>query len=144
MKSYRVLASLKEDINSSTIWVRNDLIKGRTLAKLSSDNGKSVWVEIQAIDTNYTKNYNNNPNTKNIQNNEQVITVNEWYRNIIGLSKNQTHNLEIKPIRCSFLFPLRQMQAALKHPDSSIRICADLAIVSVFLGLLGLAIGLIK
>jgi hypothetical protein len=144
MKSYRTLASLKEDINSPTIWVKDEHIKSRTLAQISSDVGKSIWVEIQAVDDNYIKNYNNNPNTRNIKDNEQVITANQWYRDHLGLSKNQPHNLKIAPIRCNFLFPLRQMQAALKHPDSSIRICADLAIVSVFLGLLGLLIGIVK
>lgn len=143
MKSYRTLASLKEDINSPTIWVMNEHIKSRTLAKVSSEAGKSIWVEIQAVDKNYIKNYNNQ-NTNKIKDNEQVITANQWYRDHLGLAKNQSHNLNIAPIKCRFLFPLRQMQAALKHPDSSIRICADLAIVSVFLGLLGLVIGIIK
>lgn len=112
--------------------------------KITPENGKSIWAEVQAVDENYIKNYNNNPNTIKIKEGDQLIAANQWYRDALGLEKKHSHNLKIEPIICSWLFPLRQMQAALKHSDSSIRICADLAIVSVFLGLLGLGIGIIK
>jgi hypothetical protein len=36
------------------------------------------------------------------------------------------------------------MQAALQHPDSSVRISVDLAIVSVIIGLSGVVLGLIS
>jgi len=63
MKSYKVLASLKEDINSPSIWVKDSSINNRTLAKISSQNGKSIWVEIQVVDDNYKRNYNNQKTT---------------------------------------------------------------------------------
>ena len=144
MKSYKVLAALKEDINSPSIWVKDEIFQRRTIAKITTENGKSIWVDVQIIDKNYIKNYNNNPNTIKINESDRLIIANQWYRDALGLKKKQSHNLKIEPIRCSWLFPFRQMQAALKHPDSSIRICADLAIVSVFLGLLGLVIGIIR
>ena len=77
MKPYKVLAARKEDINSPNIWVKNGPVTSRTLAKITPENGKSIWAEVQAIDENYIKNYNNNPNTIKIKNNDQLITANQ-------------------------------------------------------------------
>ena len=145
MKKYKILAALKEDINSPSIWVKDNDIAVRTLAKISiNQENKSVWVELQVIDDNFTNNYNSSKQRLNIKKDEDCLVINQWYRNKLGIRSKETFNLSIKPNSCWMAFPIRQMQAALSHPDSSVRICADLAIASVLLGLVGLVLGVVS
>lgn len=144
MKKFKILAALKEDINSPSIWVKDNDIATRTLAKVSNiQESKSVWVELQIIDGNFLKHYNSSSQRLNI-NDENCLVVNQWYRNKLGIRSKEKFDLSIEPNSSPIAFPFRQMQAALNHPDSSIRICADLAIVSVVLGVFGLLLGAIS
>lgn len=144
MKNYKILASQKEDINSPSIWILDKDIDSRVLCKISVDKGNSVWVDVQTIDDNFINNYNGNPNTLNIKEKEPTIVINEWYRKKLNIKTKTYYDIKICPNKCGFLYPIRQMQAALQHPDNSVRICADLTMISVVLGLIGLALGIIS
>lgn len=144
MKKFKVLAALKEDMNSPSIWVKDNDITTRTLAKVSNNQeNKSVWVELQIIDDNFIKYYNSSSQRLNIKE-ENCLVINLWYRNKLGIRSKETFDLSINSNSSRLAFPFRQMQAALNHPDSAIRICADLAIVSVMLGIFGLLLGVIS
>ncbi len=141
---YKVYPSLKEDINSPTIWLQGSSLAGRDLVLVKiKQNRKSVWVDAQIVDDNFLKHYNQHPR-KTVSKDSKVIIANEWYRQKLGIKKWSDADLEIKQLKCPVMRPFRQMQAALSHPDSAVRISADMAIVSLLLGAIGLILGLKK
>jgi len=138
---YKVYPSLKEDINSPTVWLQGSNIGGRDLVLVKcKQSHKSVWVDAQIVDNNFQNNYNHSPRIS-LDNNKKVIIANEWYRQKLGIIKGANADLKIKQIKLPFIRPFRQMQAALNHPDSSVRISADIAILSLLLGIIGLVLG---
>ncbi len=142
---YTVYSSLKEDINSPTVWLMESGLDSRDLIFMKSKKKrKRVWVDAQIVDDNFFRNYNERKTTKKLIKNQRVIIANEWYRQRLGIKKGENVDLDIKQIKFSFMRPFRQMQAALHHPDNAMRISADIAIVSLFLGVLGLILGIIS
>ena len=141
---YKVYLSLKEDINSPTVWLQGSNLDSRDLVMVKcKQNLKSVWVDAQIVDDNFLKNYNQPPRIS-LDNNIKAIIANEWYRNKLGIIKGDNVDLNINKIKLPFMRPIRQMQAALNHPDSSMRISADIAIVSLLCGIIGLVLGVMS
>jgi hypothetical protein len=141
---YKVYPSMKEDINGPTVWLQGSTLEGRDLVLVRcKQNHKSVWVDAQIVDDNFLKNYNQPPR-KSLSKNIKAIIANEWYRRKLGIKKWSDADLEIKQIKLPLMRPFRQMQAALNHPDSAVRISADIAIASLLLGVIGLILGVIS
>lgn len=135
---------MKEDINGPTVWLQGSTLEGRDLELLRcKQNHKSVWVDAQIVDDNFLENYNQPPR-KSLNKNIKAIIANEWYRRKLGITKWSDADLEIKQIKLPLMRPFRQMQAALNHPDSAVRISADIAIASLLLGVIGLILGVIS
>lgn len=135
---------MKEDINGPTVWLQGSTVEGRALVLVRcKQNYKSVWVDAQIVDDNFLKNYNQLPR-KSLNKDIKAIIANEWYRQKLGIKKWSDADLEIKQIKLPLMRPFRQMQAALNHPDSAVRISADIAIVSLLLGVIGLILGVIS
>jgi hypothetical protein len=141
---YKVYPSLKEDINSPTVWLQGSNLDSRDLVLVKcKQSHKSVWVDAQIVDNNFLKNYNQPPR-KSLNKDIKAIIISEWYRQKLGIKKGVHTNLEIKQIKLPLMRFFRQMQAALNHPDSAVRICAGIAIVSLLLGFIGLILGVIS
>jgi len=141
--SYIVRVSLAEDINAPYVWLSSLPCKSREIVKLTNAaNRKSVWCEVVLASDNYIDRYTNNDRTIGISHELPFMAANEWYREILGISKNEHANIKIT-ISWWPLF-IRQLLASYKHPDNTIRLAADLAIVSVILGGVGLILGIIS
>lgn len=141
--SYIVRVSLAEDINAPYIWFSSLPCKSREIVKLTNTvNQKSVWCEVVVASDNFINRYKKNERTKNICRDHPFIVSNEWYRDELGISKNEHSNIKITISRWPMF--IRQLFASYKHPDNTVRLAADLAFVSVILGGIGLILGVVS
>jgi hypothetical protein len=143
-KKYNVYPALSEDMNAPYIWASDLSIHQRPLAKITNTNtGDSIVCQVLNIDHNFRNKYNGSPNTKNLSETDPVVVMSEWYRRLLGISKDDNPELEIGP-KCQWFPCQAQIKASYSHPDYNIRLAVTLAIVSVFLGVVGFFLGIIS
>lgn len=139
---YRVFSALERDIGAPFIWVTDSPVPSRSIAKVkNTQTGQSVYCEILVMDVNFRAAYNGSNKTISIKEQLPAVVANAWYRQKIGTEKNQDATLEISVPRYVPQIA-RQIKAAMSHPDNAVRLSADLAVVSVALGLVGLLLGI--
>jgi hypothetical protein len=140
---YIIRVALSEDINTPFIWFSSLPCDSREIAKITNiDKSQSVWCEVVTAIENFIERYNRNQRTININADTPFIVINEWYREKLCLIKNTQSNIEINISRKPHF--IKQLLASYKHPDNTVRLAADLAFVSVFLGAIGLILGFIS
>ena len=134
---YRVLASLREELNEGWVWVTNCGFDSRSVVKIINKNTKkTIYCECLEIDDNYIFFYNNPPR-ENIDRSKATITISAWYRKRLGGIKTKTnHELEIRAANGWF----GKLQANLQHPQVVVRMASWLAIISVVLGAFGVCL----
>ena len=141
--SYMVRASLSEDVNAPYIWFSSLPCESREIVKLSNaECNKSAWCEVVEASDNFIERYNRNKRTKNVGHTEPFVVSNEWYREKLSLNKNKPSNITITVSKYPVFF--RQLLASYKHPDNTVRLAVDLALVSVILGGIGLILGVVS
>jgi len=93
----QVYGSLAEDINNGWVWVPETIINQRNVIKLTNvDTGKSIYCEALQIGDNFLARYNDGKRTFPIQNNDNSIVINEWYRKKLKITATQEqHNFNI-------------------------------------------------
>lgn len=134
---YKVLASLREDMNQGWIWVTNSGLESRSVIKVTNKkNNKSIFCECLEIEDNYISVYNNQPRI-NIDKNEPTITINSWYRKQLGGINTKTfHELEIRAANGWY----GKLRANVGHPQVIVRMAVWLSLLSFGLGLISLGI----
>ena len=143
VNNYITRVALAEDINNPFVWFSELPCNSREIVKITNKNtSKSIWCEVVKASGNFIERYNRNPRTNEIKEDIPFIVLNEWYREKLGLNKNETANIEIKVSKMPLFF--RQIQASYIHPDNTVRLAVDLAFVSVALGAIGLLLGIIS
>ena len=132
---YKVRASLREDMNQGWVWITNTNFSPRSIIKIKNKtNGKSIYCESLKIDSNYIFSYNNNIRTFKINEYDNILTINSWYRKKLGdIKTNSDYSLEIHPSDNYF----GKIMACYDHPQIIVRISIWLSIISLFLGCLG-------
>lgn len=136
---YRVLASLRDELNQGWVWVTNSGLESRSVVKITNKKtNKTIYCECLEIDENYIFVYNNPPR-ENIDKNKATITISAWYRKRLGGINTKTNQeLEIRTAN-SWVGKLR---ANLQHPQVVVRMATWLALISVGLGTLGVCLSL--
>ncbi|WP_435106886.1 hypothetical protein [Arhodomonas sp. AD133] len=143
MKEYQIFAALKAEISAPFVWLTSPGVPSRSIAKLKNpSNKKSIYCEVLIVDENFRANYNEAKHTNKIAQAEEAAVINGWYRQRLGIEKNEKAQLEVTLPGWQPL-PLLQIQAGLSHPDNAVRIACDLAVVSVALGAIGLVLGVV-
>ena len=140
---YIVYSALHEDIANCNVWISKDeRFKHRTVIKITNNvTHKSVHCEYYGIDENFIEYYKSRYQTKNINKDDKVIVINQWYRKILGITATgETVSLTIKPYNNYF----RRLLLNLNHPQSIIRISLFLGIISVLLGLLSIVLSVLN
>lgn len=137
---YRVLASLREDLNQGWVWVTNTGLDSRSVVRITNKkNGKSVYCESLEIDDNYLFAYNNRPR-ENIDKTKPTITVSSWYRiKLGGINTKTNHELEVRAANSWW----GKTRANLQHPQVVVRMATWLGIISVGLGVIGIVLGVL-
>lgn len=136
----KVYASLAEDINNGWVWVPESLMRERTVVRIKNEkSGKFVYCEALQIGENYLKRYNTNDRTYQITDKSSSVVMSEWYRKKLGIDKTQDE-IEFGVVRKDH--PWGHLRASLHHPQIIVRLAAELAILSVVLGVIGVYLGL--
>ena len=144
MKEYQIFVARENDIAAPFIWLTDPEVSSRTVAKITNpDNGKKVYCEILVMDVNFRGNYNGAAHTRTISEGTNAAVINSWYRQCLGIEKNQKARLIVSE-PCCMPQIIRHIKAGLSHPDSAVRLASDLAVVSVLLGAIGFALGMIS
>jgi hypothetical protein len=131
---YKVYAALKDDINSGWVWVGGFDGTQRSIIKIKNEeNGKSVYCEFLKIDENFKKQYVKG-NTIQIENEQNAIIVNEWYRTKLDVNKNTDVSLSISTEN----HLIAKFMACIEHPQIVVRLATWLGVVSIALGIIGI------
>jgi len=137
-----IFAAQHEETNNGWVWVAKPHIKSRTLAKLTnSDTTKSVFCESRVLDENFRNLYNDRPHTISIAKKdiESVIVMGDWYRKALGAGDpGSCVNLKITSLNGS---DWAGIKAGCQHPDPIVRTATRLGVLSVWLGIGGLLLG---
>lgn len=136
----KVFASLAEDINNGWVWLPESLVGERTVIRIKNKrSGKVVYCEALQIGDNYLKRYNTNGRTHQINDKNASITMSEWYRKKLGITKTQ-EEIEFDVVTRDN--PWGHLRASLHHPQIVVRLAMELAIISVVLGVIGAYFGI--
>ncbi len=135
---YKIYASLTDDISSGWVWIGGFEDDHRPIVKLTNrTNGKKVYCEALKIDKNYRKKYKEG-NTSPIENEDNTIIANEWYRRKLGV--NSTKNDESILISTeNHLYG--RFRASIQHPQVVVRLATWLGLISILLGVIGVILG---
>lgn len=137
MKTKKIYASLREDVQQGWVWLLDPSLPPRSVVKiLNISTGKSIYCEALQIDSNFLDFYNN-PSRFKISSPDEALVISQWYRaSLGGLSTQSTVKLIIKP--CNSFFG--KFLACIHHPQIVVRVAAWLGFVSILLGLLSLVL----
>lgn len=145
-KTLKVFVAPWEEDNSGWVRMTNIYdIYSRGYVKIIENKTKRYIVcVVRTLDDNFMENYNERKHTKKIPKDDpNVIVMNEYYRDLLRISKNDILTCRIEKVS-SFCYKL---YAFTHHPDNAIVIATWLSIWSVFLGSIGLilsACGLVR
>jgi len=144
---FKVYAALHEDIAAPYVWLSEcpDMDHALAVLRITQDPKKRVVCQVREIDPNYRAKYNASEHTRRLPDDKPVAVMSMWYRDLLGAQKGEAIGIEVEPVRQGFpRVCWAQLQFSRKHPDHSVRIAANLGIVSVLLGLLGFALGIVS
>ena len=138
---YYVLASLAEDVNSGWCWVKDPNISNRSLVLIKNNiNGKFIVCEALSIDSNFKKKYGNSISSlNNIKKpaSSNVILMNAWYREKLGINKTQSnYKLQIEFVTKWCIG--KRIKACTMHPQVAIRLSTWLGVIGIFVGAISL------
>lgn len=134
---YKVLASTRTDMNEGWVWLSNHGYVPRSIIKIKNkSNGAAVYCEALEIDDNFIQEYNQAPRL-NIIPSEKTIVINGWYRNRLGgIETKKIHDLEISKANGCW----GRLRASTGHPQAVDRLATWLGLLSVTLGVFGIAL----
>lgn len=142
-KRFQVFASLFEESNSGWVWMpkEGDFTSRDHIEIKVPANRKSCVCWCRIIDANFLRNYNMPPRLK-IDKAEQALVINDYYRGILDIKSNHEYEVEITRVKRWQYH--KKIQALLCHPDNSIKLATWLALWSVFLGVVGIFLGILS
>jgi hypothetical protein len=137
----KIYACLSNDISEGFVWLLKPGLSARSIVRITNpDNGRSVFCEALQIDQNFLREYNSSQSRALIDRPDSSLVIGAWYRARLGLDTRRDYPLGVAAAE-SWLGKLR---ACMEHPQSVVRVAAWLGIISVALGLTGVALGIIS
>jgi len=93
---YKVLASMRGDMNEGWVWLTGSGFVPRSIIKITNKaDNKSVYCERLEIDNNFMEEYNQSPRFY-INPGEEAAVINAWYRKRLGgITTKTNHDLQI-------------------------------------------------
>jgi len=137
---YRVLASLRQDMNEGWVWIKNAGLEPRSIVEIKNmKNRKKIYCECLEIEKKFLKEYNQSPRTTISDKDNNVIIMNSWYRKRLGgLKTKQEHELVIREANHFG----GKLMSNWGHPQVVVRLATKLAILSVILGIISISISI--
>ena len=144
---YIIRAALHEETNDGWVWMcGKNTPASRTIIKICRpDGGRCVYTEARTIDCNFLREYNINPRTDIICDQDTIVMA-WWYRNALGIpdttdSENKTGKVQLIVTRAK-IWCWRSLRAACHHPDPVVRLGTRLGVLGALLGLTGIWLSL--
>lgn len=132
----KILSSLTIDSMEGWGWISKQLINENGFYKIHHSNEKQIICYLRVIDKNFIKNYNSG-NTYTIDKSDNILILNEYYRNQLGVyDSNKQYNLKIG--KCNRFMKFFSFDYL--HPNPYVRQNSRLTILSFVLGILSLGL----
>jgi hypothetical protein len=129
---------MKEDINNGWVWVAKPEVARRTVVCITNrENHKSIYCEALSIDTNFVRAYNQGDRYQ-ITDPANSIVLNEWYRTHLGDLRTQV-DYDLNVENAEHL--VGRLRSCIHHPQIVVRIAAWISLLSLLLGVIGIALG---
>jgi hypothetical protein len=134
----KLFVALHDDAHQGWVWLQDRHLPARSVVKITNPfNGQSVYCEALQIDTNFLEKYNQAPRFF-ITDPASSMVIGAWYRAKLGVVKQSDKLLAVKARNCWF----GSFRACADHPQIVVRVAAWLGVISLFLGVVGLVLGL--
>ena len=137
----KVYAALSDDVGEGFVWLAKPELEQRCVVKITNlANRRAVYCEALQFEKNFLNRYNQPPRFT-ITNEGSSIVMGSWYRSRLGgLETQKDYALEIVATS-SWLAKLRM---CVGHPQLIVRVAAWLGVISVALGGIGVALGILS
>jgi hypothetical protein len=126
-------------VNFACTWVKSSdyceirKFKQKAVKISNTKNGRSCYVQFREIDKNYIDMLHDKCK-KICEEEDHVIAISEYYRNILGLDPYDTEYLEIT--YCWLFSPIYSLLTVIYHPEIYARVLAKLSILALILAIL--------
>ena len=137
----KVYAALSDDIGEGFVWLSKPGLKQRSVVKIINPaNRRTVYCEALQFEKNFLTRYNQSPRFT-ITDEGSSIVMGSWYRSRLGgLETQKDYALEIVSASS---WPAK-LRMCVGHPQLVVRVAAWLGIISVALGGIGVALGILS
>jgi hypothetical protein len=137
----KIYAAQRDDINESFVWLEREGLPPRCIVRITfPDGGRSVFCEALQFDKNFLEQYNQVPRF-HIDNSASSIVISQWYRERLGgLETQKDYSLEVSPVNSWY----GKLRSCKDHPQIVVRVALYLGLLSVLLGFIGLALGIVS
>ncbi|MEJ2436535.1 MAG: hypothetical protein P8Y43_07065 [Sulfurovaceae bacterium] len=134
---YKILAATRDDMNEGWVWFSKHTFLPRSIVKIENNsNNFVIYCEALKIDANFLREYNQKPRI-HIDENEQTIIMNDWYRQHLGnISTQKSYDLKVSEANG----PYGKFRVCIGHPQVIVRLAAWLALISVGLGIISIGL----
>jgi hypothetical protein len=138
MKKYTIRPSISEEALDSWIWTNDECLTSKGFIVIKNPkNKKSIKTFKRTLDENFEKIYNDRHTYKiNLSSGNKYLVINEYFRNILGIEKQQELELEI--VSASFLQELFKIHWT--HPNPTVRIANRATVASILISIVALAL----
>lgn len=142
MANYYIKPTIAEESLEFWIWTDNEDISINGFITIENPkNNKKIKTYKRFLDKNYIEYYNSRPGTSNIVNTESThyLVINEYYRTILGIPKNE--NVELNINKASWWDKISLIHWT--HPNPTIQFANRATILSAILGIASIILGII-
>ena len=138
-KTYTWYNSLYNESKEGWIWIPDCYLGKKEYVKIKNKkNKKKIVVEARYIDDNFCKHYNSG-NTINIENKNNSIVINEYYRIKLDINENIISIFDLKFTN----FFLNKLLFLKGHVNPTVRITFWLATISILITVIGTIFSLV-
>ncbi|HZK94129.1 MAG TPA: hypothetical protein VFC67_07970 [Prolixibacteraceae bacterium] len=141
MTTYYIKPSAAEEALESWIWTNDTNVSGKGFIVVKNPkNGKKIKTFKRTLDGDFVRLYNDKHNTSNIvsENSVMYLVINEYYREILGIQKNTSIELDLsKANLCQKLFLIHW-----NHPNPSVQFANRATFISIIIGAIALLLTL--
>jgi hypothetical protein len=128
---------MRADMNEGWVWLHPADFEPRSIVRITNKtNQKSIYCECLVIDDNFRQDYSQPPRVT-INPDEHTVVINAWYRKRLGnVETKKEHDFDVVQANGWW----GKLRANTGHPQVVVRLATWLGIISVALGMLGVAL----
>lgn len=136
MTTYNIKPTIAEEALESWVWTNDTSIPGKGFIIIKNPiNGKKIKTFKRTLDDNFVKLYNqHNTSLINLANTTKYLIINEYFRDLLEVKKNEDIKLEIiKASNCQKIFLIHW-----NHPNPTVQFANRATLISIIIGIIAL------